>query len=169
MSSNLTADKIRFIIEMNLFYYLNKNIPTFAFELSFLRKGTSTLGWLCNDRLETDMYLLIWPFAEKDSCSGISWREFTKAECYLIEKKKVLQLLQEHGLSVNEMLRRAEEIRQNNEHGKILIPGIHGIYYYASDPQKYKEAPINIVIYKGLLRAIAQRRYTVTPSGVEFL
>ena len=58
-------------------YYINKDLPTFAFEISFLREGWPTTGWLCNETLKTDLYLLIWPFATQDEAMGIRaviWR-----------------------------------------------------------------------------------------------
>ena len=74
-------------------YYLNKDLPTFAFEIQFLRHGFPTTGWLCNNCLDTDYYLLIWPFANRDKPYGISWRDFTKADCLMISKHDVLSFL----------------------------------------------------------------------------
>lgn len=148
-------------------YYLNKNLPTFAFEIQFLRRGIPTTGWLCNDRLETDYYLLIWPFADRDTSSGISWRNFTKADCLMISKQDVLSFLAENGLTKDRLLADANAIRKEHRTGKIRIEGLSGIYYFASYPQYYAEAPINIVISKSYLRHIATRHYIVTPEKVE--
>lgn len=148
-------------------YYLNKDLPTFAFEIQFLRNGLETRGWLCNDRLKTDLYLLIWPFAEKDSPKDIRWDQFVKADCLLIQKKKLLSMLEKEGLTAERMMRRAAFLRQDGHTGKAAILGVKGIYFFGSDPQKYREAPINIVVSKDRLLNIAQRRYIVTKEGVE--
>ena len=148
-------------------YYLNKDLPTFAFEVEFLRHGIPTTGWLCNKDLETDLYLLIWPFATKDSPKGIKSDDFTKADCMLVSKAAVLHLLESHGLTVEQLLQDARQIRKEGKIYKIPIPGVSGIYYFASDPQQYEEAPINVVISKRLLMRIKQRRYIVTPEKVE--
>lgn len=148
-------------------YYLNKELPTFAFEIDFLRNGIPTIGWLCNNRLDTDLYLLVWPFATQDDPKGIKAKDFTKADCLLVQKTEVLKLLDAHGLTVDRLLRDAKLIRSEGKTKKIPIPGVRGIYYYASDSEHYKEAPINIVIAKHHLMRIKQRRYIVTPEKVE--
>lgn len=148
-------------------YYINKELPTFAFEIQFLREGKETIGWLCNESLLTDLYLLIWPFATQDTPKGIRWDQFTKADCLLIQKNRILSLLEKEGLTIEKMLADASSFRKTGRIGKVAIPGVKGIYYYASDPCKYREAPINIVITKDKLLKIAQRRYIVTQDGVE--
>ena len=148
-------------------YYLNQDLPTFAFEVMFKRDGYDTTGWLCNNVLKTDLYMLIWPFATQDTPKGITWDKFTKADCLLIHKNKILRMLHDRGLTIEKMQRDARNIRRTGQIGKIPIEGLRGIYYYASDPQRYREAPINVVISKSILKGIAQRRYIVTPENVE--
>lgn len=148
-------------------YYIDQDLPTFAFEIQFLREGEETLGWLCNRSLLTDLYLLIWPFAEQDTPKGIRWDQFTKADCLLIQKHKILSLLAKEGLTPEKMLADASSLRKAGRTGKVTIPGVKGIYYYASDPHRYREAPINVIISKNRLLGIAQRRYIVTRDGVK--
>lgn len=148
-------------------YYLNKDLPTFAFEIQFLLHGRETTGWLCNNSLKTDFYLLLWPFATQDTPRGIRWDQFTKVDCLLIRKKKLLAMLAREGLTTERMQRDAERLRANGYTGKEVIEGVRGIYYFASDPKKYREAPINVVVTKDKLLSIAQRRYIVTKEGIE--
>ncbi len=148
-------------------YYLNKDLPTFAFEIQFLRDGRVTTGWLCNNTLKTDLYLLIWPFATQDTPKGIRWDQFTKADCLLIQKKRLLTMLERDGLAIKRMQQDAAQFRKAGHIGKATIDGVRGAYYFASDPKKYREAPINIVVTKDRLLSIAQRRYIVTREGVE--
>lgn len=148
-------------------YYLNRDLPTFAFELQFLRAGEPVTGWLCNEKLDTDYYLLIWPFATVNSPSGISWRNFTRADCLMVEKRALLRFLADNGLTAERMLADAERLRAEGRIGRVDIDGLSGVYYYVSNPEKYAEQPINIVISKAHLLAIAARRYVVTADGVE--
>ncbi len=150
-------------------YYLNKDLPTFAFELQFMREGREVWGWLCNDRLKTDLYLLIWPFVkeDKDTPKGIRWEQFVKADCLLVQKKKILSMLEQEGLTRERMMQEAEQLRKDGLTGKVSIAGVKGIYYFVSDPRKYSEAPINMIVSKERLLAIAQRRYIVTKEGVD--
>lgn len=162
------ADERVFLVdEKAQLYYLNKDLPTFAFEINFLRGGWPTTGWLCNDTLKTDLYLLIWPFAKQDDPKGIRADQFTKVDCLLIQKKAILHFLEKNGLSIRQMLDDAKRIRGEGKFGKIPIEGVRGIYYYASDPKRYREAPINVVISKKHLLALKQRRYIVTREQVE--
>lgn len=150
-------------------YYINKDLPTFAFEVLFSRGADETIGWLCNSTLKTDLYMLIWPFASQDSCKGITLDKFTKTDCLLIDKKRLLKLLADNGLTIDKMLADARKIRRSNRIGKIPISGLAGIYYYASDPKRYREAPINVIVSKSRLTGIAQCRYTVTPERVDIV
>ncbi len=70
-------------------------------------------------------------------------------------------------VSLGRMLCDAERIRKENLSGKIPIPGIYGIYYFASSKKQYVEAPINIVISKDRLMKIKERRYVVAPQKIE--
>lgn len=147
-------------------HYLNQNLPTFALELLSYQKGYDTVGWLCNPKLKTDFFMLIWPSATTDDYEGITWNQFTKVDCLLIQKQKLLKMLASKGLTVERMLADAREIRISGQKGRIPIPGIKGIYYFASYPRKYQEAPINIIVSKPILKELAQRRYIVTPGDV---
>lgn len=158
--------RVYYVDEKAQLHYLNQNLPTFAFELLSFQKGYDTVGWLCNAKLKTDFYMLIWPFATQDDYNGITFDRFTKADCLLIQKQKILKMLASSGLTVERMLSDARCIRASGRKGKIPIDGIKGIYYFASYPKKYQEAPINIVISKPKLKDIAQRRYIVTPDSV---
>ena len=160
------SDRTFNIDEKAQLYYLNKGLPTFAFEIEFLRSGIPTTGWLCNNTLVTDFYLLIWPYASQDSPKNILWHQFEKAECLSIQKKKLLKVLQDLGLSQKQLAYDAKRIRDMHQFGKHAIPGISGIYYYASNPQKYSEAPINLVVSKSRLTQIATKKYIVTKGGV---
>lgn len=158
--------RVYYVDEKAQLYYLNRNLPTFAFELLFKRGCNDTTGWLCNPKLKTDFYMLIWPFATQNTPKGISWTQFTKADCLLIQKQRLLKMLAHKGLTVERLQADARDIRASGRVGKIPIPGLAGIYYYASDSSKYSEAPINVVISKSLLMDIAQRRYIVTPESI---
>ena len=161
-----TDGRVYCVDEKAQLHYLNKSLPTFAFELLSYQKGYDTVGWLCNDKLKTDLYMLIWPYAVQDDYQGITWEQFTKADCLLIQKRKVLKMLASKGLTTDTMLADARRIRASGRKGKIPIDGIKGIYYFASYPKKYQEAPINIIISKPKLQDLAQRRYIVTPEQV---
>ena len=131
-------------------YYVNKNLPTFAFELQFLKYGEVIEGWFLNDGLCTDYYLLIWPQATTDSIYELTKDTFTRLDALMVSKKKLRSRLKELGLSKEVLMQKAAELRRNRVYGKTAT-GHKGIYYYLSDSRKYVEAPINIVISKAIL------------------
>lgn len=161
-----TDGKVFYVDEKAQLYYLNQDLPTFAFELLFKRGVYDTTGWLCNYSLKTNFYMLIWPRSTQNTCKGIRWEQFTRADCLLVQKSKILKMLASKGLTVEKLQEDARNIRASGQIGKIPIPNIRGIYYYASDPTRYREAPINIVISKSILIELAQRRYIVTPDNI---
>ena len=145
-------------------YYVNKNLPTFAFELQFLKYGEVIEGWFLNDGLSTDYYLLIWPQATTDSIYELTKETFTRLDALMISKKKLRSRLEELGLSKAVLMQKAAELRRNRVYGKTAT-GHKGIYYYLSDSRKYVEAPINIVVSKAILQELATAHYEVTPQG----
>ena len=111
--------------------------------------------------------MLIWPYATHNDWTKVECDDFEKVDCLLVEKKKVLQLLENNNLSIAQMQQRAHDIRKNGPYGeKIEIPGITDIYYKATAADKLNESPINIIIRKALLETIALRQYTVTRDHV---
>jgi len=159
-----TGKTIGNIDEKAQIYYVNKNLPTFAFELQFLKYGEVIEGWFLNDRLCTDYYLLIWPQATTDNIYELTKDKFTCLDALMISKNKLRMRLEELGLSKEVLTNKAVELRRNRAYGKTAT-GHKGIYYYLSDSRKYVEAPINIVISKSILQEIASAHYAVTPKG----
>jgi hypothetical protein len=159
-----TNKSVGYIDEKAQLYYINKNIPTFAFELQFLKMGREIEGWFLNDNLKTDYYLLIWPSASIDDVKRLKKEDFTKLDALMISKKKLRDELTSLGLDKETLTKRIYEIRKSRTYGKITT-GIQGIYYYASDPLKYVEAPINIVISKTRLTSLSDVHYEITTGG----
>ena len=158
------SSRVARIDEKAQLYYINKNLPTFAFELQFLKNDRVLTGWFLNEDLITDYYLLIWPKAKTDIIREIKADDFTELDALMVSRKKLHMYLDRYGLHRKQLIDKAEELRRSGRIGKIPT-GEKGIYYYVSDPRKYAEAPINLVIGKNHLRTIADAHYIVTPSG----
>jgi hypothetical protein len=136
-------------------HYINKNLPTFAFELSFLRQtGEWTLGWLFDKEKENDYFMLIWPFAKKEW--DLTKEDITKLDCILINKQKVIELLEKEGFTKEKIMIEEEKIRRENISGKI---GEGNIYFFHTE--RLSEKPINVIIRKQKLIEIAEKRFTI--------
>ena len=159
-----THASVAHIDEKAQLYYVNKDIPTFAFELQFLKGGRVIEGWFLNDRLKTDYYLLIWPFASVTDVKAIKKEDFTRLDALMISKKKLREELASLGFDKEALAAKASQLRRTRTYGKITT-GTQGVYYFASAPSKYAEAPINIVVSKARLISLADARYEITKSG----
>ena len=108
-------------------------LPTFAFELSFIRKsGDWTLGWLLDQEKTTECYLVTWPWAIKENCIAYDFgrkdkegnndpyyyytcEDITKLEFALISRQKLLNYLSEKGFSSERLLKDEQEIRRSKD------------------------------------------------------
>jgi hypothetical protein len=142
-------------------HYINENLPTFAFEISFIRAaGEWTLGWLFDKTKENDYFILIWPFASKKW--DITKEDIEKLDCLLINKQKIIDLLEKEGFSRDKIMTEEERIRKENNPGKI---GSGNFYFYFTG--RLAEKPINLVIRKEKLIEIAEKRFIIPPNQSE--
>lgn len=156
-----TDCKTYHIDEKAQLYYLNKALPTFAFELDYLSRGQRRIGWLLNDELLTDYYFLIWPFAQEVDLRLITKDDFTALDCLMLNKKKLLSFLEQCGLNKRYLQEQVKTLRKNECEGKQPT-GIKGVYFYVSSSSKYSEAPINLVIAKNILIELSDAHYEIT-------
>jgi hypothetical protein len=148
-------------------YYINKSLPTFAFEVDFINRNNELAqGWLFNNDLLTDYYFLIWPNATQNDLSKIKAEDFTTLDCLMISKKKIQSYLQSKGWSNKRIFEKARELRNGTSSGKISIQGENDFYFYFSESKYYSEQPINIIIRKNVLIYLADQHYNITKSQV---
>lgn len=140
------VDGCYFVDEKAQLDYLNTALPTFAFELSYLKKDDWRLGWLLDSTKLTTIYFLvtnICPLSEKDLSKG-----FAKIKITGIYRAKLLKLLAQKGLTQKRLFALDKEIRQNNVDGKIPIPELdakkEGTFYFSK--KNKREQPINLVL-----------------------
>lgn len=156
-----------YLDEKSQLYYINKNLPTFAFEIDFINTSNQlSQGWLFNKELITNYYLLVWPYATTNKLSGIQSENFTKVECLIIDRTKIINYLNFRGWDYDNISNKAFDIRMENTIGKISIPNENNFYFYHSDPNIYSEQPINIVIRKNILLELAEVGYVVSRNNV---
>lgn len=151
------SPKQQFVIdEKATLYYINENIPTFAFELNSYQNGCLTEGWLFSDESKTTHYMLVWPEAKTSDLNTITASDFTGGSYALISRKKIISFLAEAGCTKEVLSRQGKEIRQKKKFGKTPIKGSNDrFYFYLSYPNQYEEEPLNIVIRKEELLKLA--------------
>ena len=143
-------------------HHIGQDLPTFAFELSFLRGEEVVPGWLLKEGLRTTHYLLLWPHARTTDLSQITEQDFTQVEGLVLEKGRLLAWLAGQGLDREALWARAQELRAQGASGRAKT-GLPGLYYFVSPG--YQECPVNLVIAKRRLEELAQAHYQIGPEG----
>ncbi|KEH85269.1 MULTISPECIES: hypothetical protein [Clostridium] len=156
-----------YLDEKTQLYYINKNLPTFDFEIDFINTSNQlSQGWLFNKELITNYYLLVWSYATTNKLSEIKSTDFSQVECLIIDRNKVINYLASNGWDYDNISNKAFYIRMENIIGKISTPNENNFYFYHSNPNNYSEQPINIVIRKNILLELAEVAYVVSRTNV---
>lgn len=138
------------IDEKATLHYINKNIPTFAFEL--LNRTSGAPGWLYNRSYHTTHYLLAWPNSSNSDCIFKS-DDFSNADVMLIERASLIGMLAQIGLDENTLSEKVNyylpKVTQQSFKFE-LVPGITLFF-----TEWLAEKPVNIVIKKSILDNIA--------------
>lgn len=143
--------------EKAMTHYVNKDLPTSAFELSSIQQGAEIEGWLTDVEKETEYYLVVWLWARE------SWNflkeDISKVRCLLISRKKILDYLKGEGFDVGRLRDKSRIIRESGAAGKIDDTG-GSFYFFLSD--HLAEKPINVVIRRKKLMELAEGDFIVS-------
>lgn len=132
-------------------HYINKNLPTFAFEVNFkIQSNQLVQGWLYDQKKETDCYLLTWITAKKDR--NIVLEDIISLYAIMIERAAILKILNGSGYDEGRIMKEVEQMRRGSDNKKIL-EGTNDFYLFYTT--HLVERPINIVIRKHVLEANA--------------
>lgn len=116
--------------------YINEDLPTFAFELSYQKNGKEKKGWLFDEKKKTDFYSLITAIYSDEPNS------YTSCKITLVNRVKLLAFLNKRGLDKNIV------VAKPKQHGKHVINGLREKdegYLYFSKTNK-AEQPINLIL-----------------------
>ena len=126
--------------------YLNKSLPTFAFELSYLKNKEWRLGWLLDETKITNIYFLVTNIHTKQA--GNLESGITKIKITGIYRDRLITLLESKGLAKTELIELEKNIRLGEQEGKISIkelnPKTEGALYFSKSNKA--EQPINLVL-----------------------
>jgi len=127
--------------------YLNKSLPTFAFEISFLKNKKIRIGWLFDQHKKTDVYFLVTNIRAFDKNNlDLGFKDCSITAIHRVNLQK---LLAEKGLDEKRIFKYESLIRKSKKHGKHSIKELHskqeGFFYFSYNNKK--EQPINLVLY----------------------
>ncbi len=138
-------------------HYLNKDLPTFTFELSYLNKdGQIHEGWLLDAKKETQYYFLITGiFLKNDNTNLSDYKDIESLKITSVNRNKLILYLESSGLSKSKLITYDLDIRSNKTFGKNPIPEFknpkEGCLYFTEHLQ---EQPINLQLNLNYLVAL---------------
>jgi len=133
-----------FIDEKAQLNYIGTSLPTFTFELSYLKHNKQKLGWLLDKTKITTHYFLITGICAHDK-NNLS-KGFTSCIVTSVDRTKLLNHLSTVGLTEHKLLDYDKYIRkETNKNNKQIIKELdskkEGVIYFS--PQ-LAEKPINL-------------------------
>ena len=153
-----------FIDEKAQLDYLNKDLPTFTFELSYFKNGVKKTGWFLDDSKSTTHYFLVTGIHTNNK-NDLS-HSINKCKITSVNRKKLNNYLTSIGLSKKKLITYDKDIRASNtEKNKTYITELdnrnQGCLYYS--PQ-LSERPVNLQLRLEFLiqENIAKRIYPIT-------
>jgi len=129
-----------YIDEKAQLHYINKFLPTFAFELSYLKDGFLREGWLFDTHKITQQYFSI-------TCIQETHNQIQSCRVISIDRDKLISLLIEKTLTREKLATYENEYRANSKYKKHLINEFgnrEGFLFYT---EHLVEKPINVVFY----------------------
>lgn len=134
------------IDEKSQLHYLNKDLPTFTFELSYLKNGEARQGWLFDPSKKTDFYFLVTAIRLQKSLTKLTKEsDIRSLKITSVNRKKLLHLLGTRGLSEDSLNHFDEQIRATDHFGKNTLDRLNskteGLLYYT---EHLEEKPINL-------------------------
>lgn len=132
--------------------YINKKIPTFAFEISYGKFEDRKTGWFINDTLKTDKYHLVFNIQTDGKTLLESKEDILGCQIMEISKRKLQKLLMKMGITSRLCKEYEKDAIKHKKWGKIYIPQIGGAYFYFT--YRLWEKPFNLIIKKQLLESV---------------
>ncbi|PIB39382.1 hypothetical protein [Maribacter sp. 4G9] len=120
--------------------YINEDLPTFAFELHYLKNGILKDGWLFDASKKTDFYALVTGIYEDEP------NKYTSCKIAFVNRKKLLELLKTKGVTKTCLLEYYQ--KEPLPHGKMklkeLDPRTEGYLYHSKNNKA--EQPFNLIL-----------------------
>lgn len=148
------------IDEKTATHYCNRDLNTFAFELSQVtKKGYIVDGWFLSNSCTTEYYMLVYlkadiPNMEDDKPD---WRKITRdnitqAEYLLIKKYDILDYLNSIGFDKQRLQRGCNYLRSHNDRKRFDLSDDAKLVI----SRQFKECPVNAVIAKDRLMELSK-------------
>jgi hypothetical protein len=125
--------------------YINSNLPTFAFEISYFKNDILNEGWLLDGRKITTHYFLITDIQANEKKNG--FLEFTSVQIISVHRDKLLFELDKLGLTSERLKIYDKVLRSERFNGKKEIKELdvrrQGSIFLSA---QLAEKPLNLVL-----------------------
>lgn len=137
---------VYFIDEKAQLHYINADLPTFTFELSYMKDGILKEGWLFDTGKKTDYYFLVTAIYLKSAVSVLkSPEDISSLKITSVHRAKLIMHLATIGLEQERLLHYDASIRNSRQYGKNKISELHptkeGLIFFT---QHLLEKPLNL-------------------------
>ncbi len=151
-----------YIDEKAQLHYVDKDLPTFTFELSYLKNNQIKQGWLFDPEKRTDFYFLITGIFSKEG-SVKTKDDIKHCKITSVNRKKLIAHLCSLGLTASKLAVYDHEIRFNHLFGEHQIAELNPLFGAIHFTEKLNEKPINLKLRLDYLldRKIAKRIYPI--------
>ena len=128
-------------------HYLNQDLPTFTFELSYLNKqGQINPGWLFDTSKKTDYYFLVTGIVLKENKQSLeNPKDIESLKIMSVNRQKLINHLEDIGLTKSRLIGYDLDLRSHKTFGRNPIPEFKnqkdGCLYFT---QHLEEQPINL-------------------------
>ncbi|WP_340155158.1 hypothetical protein [uncultured Winogradskyella sp.] len=159
----MTVNQKSYLIdEKAQLHYINTDLPTFTFELSYLKNTIIKDGWLFDDSKHTHYYFLITGiFLKKGKQKLLYSDDIDKIKITSVNRAKLIRHLTSINLSKEKLLHYDFDCRTNKTYGKNNIselnPKREGLIYFT---EQLDEEPINLQLRLSyLIKVGAAKRF----------
>lgn len=120
--------------------YINEELPTFAFELSYYKNSELRKGWLFDTNKKTHFYSLITAIYSDEP------GKFTSCKITFVNRQKLVLLLESRNIS--EKVLTTQIVENTEKQGKVQMNELHhrkeGYLYFSS--KNKVEKPANLIL-----------------------
>lgn len=142
--------------------YVNEDLPTAAFEVSFLdRKGNEGIGWFKDPSKETELYLIVGIHVKPDKVTNFTKEDINYLDFILIDRQRLSQFINQY-YTDEEIKRIFQELKQNKLIKKNCSNECPWVTFSYSIHKA--EKPCNIVIKKDKLKQLSLQCGDIYPN-----
>ena len=139
-------------------HYLNKDLPTFALEINYLKDGILKEGWLYNSEKVTEIYAFVFSI---HLIAGLNELEkegdIDSCEVVFVNRIRLINELAFLNLDVKTCKGSSEALRNKNNNDVTKINHDSGFNFQISN--HLSEKPVNLIVKKNFLESIGKKYF----------